>query len=1191
MPLHLAHHKSYHPYSRNNIERVKRDEEEAQRSRNATEEHAQAQKANARIHTLRTRQQLQDQSRESLAGDNNEVRSEVGKSHQKELPQAYQHINLWSAKETRGLQSQRTSHRKDLRGNRERHHSQDPVGVYLDSVGRDGHAWYDDVKSQCSRDRRKTQEQKLENACKDNIRKSSHDPLRAMSSFLAQREAARRKKQPTETATPPDFVVEGSISSYKHYVDPTGNAAPFQRGQDFCERPGNHDPGGRTADTISDPQTLTSVVNGTVTKAESDICEKRSPTRPHLTTEPPTIALPRKKIGTDIESGAIGISTETVTTDTVDEQPAVSRSASFAGESVYPALLGEMIDTVLKDEAYLFDDTELGVVRRYTSIPYEARYLFARLIQRKDSWLRLDALRDRYASEITDIDDAVACLLEPAPFLITHADIGDEGREAMLNLLTLEELKSLAKRMNTAKVGTTKASIIAALLATKSQGTLTSMFAPASLSKPKSHALSSPKPSKLQQLSMNFNMHGKKASQSVRLASEVTTLLGFLVRVAPSIRSLIDRVALVFYRGTMLGGTALTTAILARSRRRNYPAYQTQRSPRVFPSREHLLAFEEAIGVENEMEELLQRGDNTEATFNKALKLFDSVWPVWKDTVASFDDDDSPSGFSHTAYHRMRFHAGWSQTRVVYKGTAILARFKLHDREKEVLRALLGQRYFRRGKRGEWYDRLALITALYAYGDNKIEGKLEALKIAIAGIEDPDTHLIYHDQLQRRICRLEDQLPIPKSQKHDFTYAKLKECQEQIFHGTRLDSMDDGSDVQSLLAPLGPSKTASPQSGESPAGSKFHCRVPLRKAIKIERQRSPVKAQTQSVSGNTSPVKSSLLQRSPSSSISLLIPSPQRQDSNDGICSPSVDVEGLDQALLAQYQVARKEKRTSMHSIWRGLDGAPCRVEEYVLQQYALRGYVGLHDEGGLLKMLFALCMWDIIFASGTIEGGSDGTGAVEVFDVFETPYQRAPLDMDQDSFAVTRGPIIRSRLALISAGGAPALVRDVDNRERPRKTWAIGCRWDSFSKEQLIEVATLIPGTSLAIVFQMMTEEWGHCSGGMPDLIIWRPCAGENGGALKPAPRRDEGPDVKLCEVKGPGDRLSETQKVWIDVLCRAGIQVEVSLVREAEDSSGVGEASSGRTEGPTSSRKRARSQSQSTVKKGSVAVTKCET
>lgn len=40
-----------------------------------------------------------------------------------------------------------------------------------------------------------------------------------------------------------------------------------------------------------------------------------------------------------------------------------------------------------------------------------------------------------------------------------------------------------------------------------------------------------------------------------------------------------------------------------------------------------------------------------------------------------------------------------------------------------------------------------------------------------------------------------------------------------------------------------------------------------------------------------------------------------------------------------------------------------------------------------------------------------------------------------------------------------------------------------------------------------------------------------------------------KFSEVKGPGDKLSETQKVWIDVLLGAGVEVEVCKVMTSED------------------------------------------
>lgn len=53
---------------------------------------------------------------------------------------------------------------------------------------------------------------------------------------------------------------------------------------------------------------------------------------------------------------------------------------------------------------------------------------------------------------------------------------------------------------------------------------------------------------------------------------------------------------------------------------------------------------------------------------------------------------------------------------------------------------------------------------------------------------------------------------------------------------------------------------------------------------------------------------------------------------------------------------------------------------------------------------------------------------------------------------------------------------------------------------------------------------------------------------------------EARFVEVKGPGDSLSETQKVWIDVLLSAGVPVEVCKVKakikgveDGEDEEGV--------------------------------------
>ena len=394
-------------------------------------------------------------------------------------------------------------------------------------------------------------------------------------------------------------------------------------------------------------------------------------------------------------------------------------------------------------------------------------------------------------------------------------------------------------------------------------------------------------------------------------------------------------------------------------------------------------------------------------------------------------------------YFRNRFHPGWPLTRVVFKGATALAHFKLYKREEEVLRALLAQRAFRRGRRGEWYDRLALI--LGAYSERPDKGKARALEVAVQGIEDPDTHLIYQDTLQRRILRLESQLRIAFSRKHDFSYAKLATCRERIFRGTRLDAM--------APPPAPPKRGPWGNSSPSPspgAGDSTNERRALRKLVQVERGPSPV-----------SPARRPFKMEKAVSDPMLL--SARSSSSGSG----------------PAYVL---EERRSMATVWEGLDGKSCRVEDYVLQCYAEEGFTGcaseaclfvtrprsltpttprsFHCEGGVLRMLFALVMWDVLYAP--VDGA------------FETPFQSAPLDLGEDSFAISalpcsrrlrrwltpllwrtaRAPQIRERLALIEETGGLALIREADERERPRRSFAIGCRWDLYTQQDLLEIA-----------------------------------------------------------------------------------------------------------------------------------------
>jgi fanconi-associated nuclease 1 len=68
-----------------------------------------------------------------------------------------------------------------------------------------------------------------------------------------------------------------------------------------------------------------------------------------------------------------------------------------------------------------------------------------------------------------------------------------------------------------------------------------------------------------------------------------------------------------------------------------------------------------------------------------------------------------------------------------------------------------------------------------------------------------------------------------------------------------------------------------------------------------------------------------------------------------------------------------------------------------------------------------------------------------------------------------------------------------------------------------------------LSQICKIFSEEYGHRTGGMPDLCLWK-CTESERKCL-------------FSEVKGPGDRLSETQEIWIDFLAGLGGTLEVEL------------------------------------------------
>ncbi|KAJ2852432.1 hypothetical protein IWW36_000319 [Coemansia brasiliensis] len=203
-------------------------------------------------------------------------------------------------------------------------------------------------------------------------------------------------------------------------------------------------------------------------------------------------------------------------------------------------------------------------------------------------------------------------------------------------------------------------------------------------------------------------------------------------------------------------------------------------------------------------------------------------------------------------------------------------------------------------------------------------------------------------------------------------------------------------------------------------------------------------------------------------------------------------------------------------SVWDGHDGVPCSVEQLALWRYRELGYTGVHSENAMVTTLFGLLFWDIIFYP--LPG------------VLDTEYQSQPLDMGSESFYFSRRTMIEQRLAEINDTDCYGqIISKVYAREHGSE--CVGISWD-LSCEQLLTVAKHMGGKRLAAICRVLATEYRLKRSGFPDLCLWNESTGS----------------VLFAEVKGPKDKLSETQRDWLDILTSQNIDVEVCHIREGD-------------------------------------------
>ncbi|KAL1922346.1 uncharacterized protein VTP21DRAFT_9885 [Calcarisporiella thermophila] len=644
-----------------------------------------------------------------------------------------------------------------------------------------------------------------------------------------------------------------------------------------------------------------------------------------------------------------------------DVPPTTLSSIASSGEdlpvhfprTLYLDLFVEILDTVLASESKLFLINELTLFDSFRSLSRPSQILFVRLFLRKrDAWFRVRELK---YTDVGDVNEACR-ELEGVGFVRNMTGIC--AVEEALTICSVDELKEVAKEVCglKAKVNSkNRKSLLEMIQKSSTQATLATEFR---LTKP----------------------HSRRE----QVIAKITEKTGYCIQLDRTVVEIFHRLHLVYYRSSGHDEKRMTTSILARIEKRNYPMYKTERT-QVFPSREAVVEYESALKLQSEIDQLLEGQVVEEAGMARVMQVLDEIVPLWEVLVVNWEEAEGRS------YFLRRYSAVAVYTRIIEKCANILGKMKMFKLEEELLRKLLGQYLFRQGKRGEWYDRLALVLARYS--EDPKQGKKQALETCLEALVDSGVGVAHLSSIQRRIMRLERELKIPKRDQHDFTHLALRQAQEKIIYGERV---------------------------------------------------------------------------------------------SDSI--------------------------TGQKSLWRAKDGDEVSVEELALGYYRSLGYKGYHCENGIITTLFALLFWDILF--------------MPVSGVFETSFQSAPLDFGTDAFYSTRCVEINRRISQISSGDFLGLLREADERERPRATLCIGLSWE-YEQWELEEVSQCIGGPALAQVCRLLAQEYR--SSGLPDLCLW------NSDMNK----------AKMVEVKGPGDRLSEKQKNWIDVLLGAELEVEVCYVR----------------------------------------------
>ncbi|KAJ6575745.1 hypothetical protein DFH09DRAFT_915363 [Mycena vulgaris] len=196
--LNIAHHKSYHPYRRDNIEKVRRDEEEAREKEAKEEGRMMLADSEARIDRLRERAGSKKTPRKRKDDDLEELTA-GGSAQPAVLPTTDGHINFFEGLEHNAIATA-------IRTTKKTEPAETDRGFPLAPSAKDLKPWYTERATNTDEER-SSESDLVVRRKRDTARKSVHDPLTSITHQLASRHASTPSKsnyRPRPAALPPN---------------------------------------------------------------------------------------------------------------------------------------------------------------------------------------------------------------------------------------------------------------------------------------------------------------------------------------------------------------------------------------------------------------------------------------------------------------------------------------------------------------------------------------------------------------------------------------------------------------------------------------------------------------------------------------------------------------------------------------------------------------------------------------------------------------------------------------------------------------------------------------------------------------------------------------------------------------------------------------------------------------------------